>query len=109
MCDKFGWPGGGQAEMKLIRRSVAQLLRDAGKPRGWNEAWRQKDNRVLKEDIEVQLGHRRIKALIDIYAPFEPDYLDSVTQALEGLIDEIIELVPDAFTLSSGKPMRKSK
>lgn len=105
MCRELGWPGEGEAGMKLIRRSVAKLLRDAGTARGWNDEWKSVEKRVLMEDLELQLGHRRIKSVSDIYAPFDPDYLATVTEALEGIIDAIIERVPGAFTLSVGKPL----
>jgi len=105
MCKELGWPGDGEAGMKLIRRSIAQLLRDAGTVRGWNGEWRKVEYRVVREDIELQLGHRRIKSMTDIYAPFEPDYLAAVTKALEAIIDAIIQRVPGAFTLSPGKPL----
>jgi integrase len=105
MCRELGWPGDGEAGMKLIRRSIAQLLRDAGTPRGWNEEWQKVETRVVREDTEMQLGHRRIKSMTDIYAPFELDYLATVTRTLEAIIDAIIERVPGAFTLSDSKPL----
>jgi hypothetical protein len=32
---------------------------------------------------------------------FDPDYLENVTAAIEGVIDAIIEKVPSAFTLTA--------
>lgn len=84
MCDSLGWPKDGENGMKLIRRSVAQLLRDPA--RG-----------VPSEQIELQLGHRRIDSVTDLYAAFDPGYLKDATAALEAIIDEIEARVPGSF------------
>lgn len=82
MTKKLGLPGDGEAGSKLIRRSMAQLLRERGVP---------------VEDVEMQMGHRKIKATTELYAPFQPEYLAAATTAIEGIIDEIERLVPGAF------------
>lgn len=84
MCEKLGWPKDGENGQKLIRRSVAQLLRDPAR-------------KVPTEQLELQLGHRRIDSVTDLYAAFDPAYLADCTRALERLIDEIEKLAPGAF------------
>jgi hypothetical protein len=97
MVEKLGWPADGEGGMKLIRRSVAQLLRDAGTPRGWNVKWRKPTRKVPKEQIEALLGHRVFDSVTDLYAAFDADYLSAATAALEGIIEEIERLCPRAF------------
>lgn len=82
MAKALGLPNDGEAGMKLIRRSVAQLLRDRGVP---------------DPEIELQMGHRRLKGTTDLYAPFKPEHLAKVTREIEAIIDEIEKLVPGAF------------
>ena len=82
MCAEFGWPGDGESGMKLIRRSMAQLLRERGVP---------------SEQVEMQLGHRRIDSVSELYAPFQPGYLAEATAAIESIIDEIETLAPGAW------------
>lgn len=84
MCEKLGWPKDGENGQKLIRRSVAQLLRAPAR-------------KVPTEQLELQLGHRRIDSVTDLYAAFDPAYLANCTRALERLIDEIEALAPGAF------------
>lgn len=82
MCDDLGWPKDGENGLKLIRRSIAQLMRERGVP---------------AEQIELQLGHRRMDSVTDLYAAFDPAYLREATTALEAIIDEIEARVPGAF------------
>ena len=82
MVQCIGLPGEGEAGTKLIRRSIAQLLRDRGVP---------------NDELELLLGHRQIKATTDIYAPFKPEYLANATREIEAIIDEIEANVPGAF------------
>jgi integrase len=82
MAESLGWPRDGENGLKLIRRSIAQLLRERGVP---------------AEQIELQLGHRRIDSVTDLYAAFDPTYLREATAALEAIIDEIEARVPGAF------------
>lgn len=97
MCDDLGWPRDGEAGMKIVRRSVAQLLRDAGTPRAWSTGWQSPDRKVPTEQIELQLGHRQLDSVSDLYAAFDPDYLSAATAAIESIIDEIEARVPGAF------------
>ena len=85
MCEDLGWPKDGENGMKLIRRSVAQLLRERDVP---------------AEQLELQLGHRRMDSVTDLYAAFHPAYLREATKALEVIIDEIEARVPGAFLRS---------
>ena len=107
MVGHLGWPAEGEGGMKLIRRSIAQMLRDAGTEMAWSEDWRMEIRAVSEKQIEVQLGHRKIKSVTDLYAFFRPAYLSSVTRALESIIEAIINQVPNAFTLSSGLPLHE--
>jgi hypothetical protein len=99
MVGDLGWPRKGEGGMKLIRRSIAQLLRDAGTKRAWNETWQDKARKVPSDEIELQLGHRKLVSVSDLYAMFDPDYLSNATAAIEGILDAIVTLVPDAFRL----------
>lgn len=102
MAEDIGLPGEGQAGMKLIRRSMAKLLRDRLPKADWPE-------------IEMFLGHARFDATSDIYAPFDPDYLSAARGEIERIIDEIEALAPGAFhRKNTGKgatiiPMRGAK
>lgn len=78
-------PGEGQAGPKLIRRSMASLIR------------RRIDRRDQPE-LEMFLGHRASSATTDLYAPFDPEYLSRARAAIEGIIDEIEAAVPGAFS-----------
>lgn len=82
MAIELGLPNEGAAGMKLIRRSVAQLVRDRGVP---------------DETLELQLGHRALDSVSELYAPFKPDYLASALTAIESIIDEIEARVPGSF------------
>ena len=84
MCDHLGWPKDGAHGPKLIRRSMAKLLRDRLPRADWS-------------DIEMALGHSRFDATSDIYAPFDPDYLAAARAGIEAIIDEIETLAPGAF------------
>ncbi len=99
MCSQLGWPRDGEAGLKLVRRSVAQLLRDAGTPRAWNDEWRRPARKVPTEEIELLLGHRQIDSVTDLYAAFDPGYLPAATAALEGIIKAIEELCPGAYSV----------
>lgn len=84
MATHLGLPGDGQAGPKLIRRSMATLIR-----------------RRIQEyqitELELFLGHRPGSAVTDLYAPFEPGYLSGVLGAIESIIDDIEAIVPGAF------------
>lgn len=83
MAEALDWPGEGEAGSKLVRRSVAQILRDSGE--------------VPDDQLELQLGHRALSSVSDLYAAFKPQYLQAVTTAIEGLIDAIEARAPGAF------------
>lgn len=84
MCQSLGWAKDRESGPKLIRRSIAQLLRDPKRM-------------VPTEQIELQLGHRSIDSVTDLYAAFDPAYLAACTQAIEGIINQIESLCPGAF------------
>ena len=100
MVEFLGWPKDGEGGMKLIRRPIAQLVRDAGTKRAWSDEWCDRIRKVPSEEIALQLGHRKIDSVSDLYAMFDPDYLENVTAAIEGIIDAIIEKVPLSFTIT---------
>ena len=100
MVEFLGWPKDGEGGMKLIRRSIDQLVRDAGTKRAWSDEWRDRIRKVPSEEIALQLGHRKIDSVSDLYAMFDPDYLENVMAAIEGIIDAIIEKVPLSFTIT---------
>lgn len=84
MCRSLGWAKDGESGPKLIRRSIAQLLRDPKR-------------KVPTAQIELQLGHRSIDSVTDLYAAFDPTYLAAYTRAIEGIINQIESLCPGAF------------
>ena len=71
--------------MKLIRRSMAKLLRDRMLKLDWPE-------------IELFPGHDKFGNTSDIYAPFDPSYCASARQEIERITDQIEALAPRAFT-----------
>lgn len=85
MADEIGLPKEGESGMKLIRRSMAKLLRDRLPKADWT-------------DVELFLGHSKFDSVSDIYAPFDPSYCARAKQEIETIIDEIEALVPGAFT-----------
>lgn len=70
MVGALGWPTNGEGGMKLIRRTIAQLLRDTGTPKPGSQISRTV-KKVSTEQIEVQLGHRVIASVSDLYAIFD--------------------------------------
>lgn len=91
MRDSLGLPDDRQAGPKLIRRSMATLVR-----RRIGEAnWRQG---------EIMLGHAPF-AISDIYAIPDPANLGLALAATEAIIDEIIALSPGAYrTFTATEP-----
>lgn len=55
--------------MKLIRRLVAQLIRDAGTKRAWFDDWRGSSRQLPIDEIELQLGHQKLANTSDLYPP----------------------------------------
>lgn len=98
----LGLPRDGQSGMKLIRRSMAKLLRDRLPKADWTE-------------VELFLGHDKFDNTSDIYAPFDPNYLAAARKEIEAIIDEIEKAAPGAFhRTSTGEgatviPMRGAK
>lgn len=84
MAAEIGLPGDGESGTKLIRRSMAKLLRDRLPVTQWGE-------------IEMFLGHRVFDETSDIYAPFNPNYLAHAKAEIEAIIDELEMLAPGAF------------
>lgn len=82
MCAELKLPGDGEAGSKLVRRSMAHLLRQRGVP---------------VEQVETMLGHRKIDSVSELYAPFDPNYCVGAKVAIEAIIDEIESAVPNAF------------
>lgn len=86
MAAQLGLPHDGESGLKLVRRSMADVLRSRLPQEAWGE-------------IEIWLGHARFDNVSDLYAPFRPDYLRRALAVVEEIIDEIEALVPGAFTL----------
>lgn len=84
MATDIGLPGDGEAGMKLIRRSMATLLRNRLPKADWPE-------------IEMWLGHDRFDTTSAIYAPFDPGYLAAARAEIESILNEIEALVPGAI------------
>jgi hypothetical protein len=85
MAEEIGLPRDGESGMKLIRRSMAKLLRDRLPKAHWVE-------------VELVLGHSKFDSVSDIYAPFDPSYCAAARRELETIFDEIEARVPGAFT-----------
>jgi len=75
-------PPEGEAGLKVIRRSVATILRDRG---------------VSAGELELMLGHRKLDSTSEVDAPFDPDYLAGAKRAIEAMIDDLEKLAPGAF------------
>lgn len=84
MAAEIGLPGEGEAGMKLIRRSMADLLRQRLPEEAWGE-------------LEMFLGHDKTDKVTSLYAPFSPRYLKRALAVIEAVIDEIEAAVPGAF------------
>lgn len=85
MAKDLGLPGDREAGTKLIRRSMAKLLRDRLAKSDWPE-------------VVMFLGHAQFDQTSDIYAPFDPNYLSAAKAGIEAIIDEIEGLCPGAFS-----------
>jgi len=84
MAADIGLPGDRESGAKLIRRSMADLLRSRMRSTDWPE-------------VEAFLGHRKFDSVSELYAPLRPDYLVNARASIEQIIDEIEAQVPDAF------------
>jgi len=89
MAAALSLPAEGEAGMKLMRRSMANLLRA---------------RRVPTKEIEIMLGHRVIESVSELYAPFDPAYCANAKAAIEAICDEIAQAVPNAFYRSFTAP-----
>lgn len=67
MAKELGLPGEGEAGLKLIRRSMAHILRQ-----------RLEAREKPLDQLEVLLGHRSVGSVSELYAPFSPTYLSAV-------------------------------
>ncbi len=76
--------------MKLIRRSMADLLR-------------QRLPVEAVSELSMFMGHDRTDSVTSLYAPFSPTYLKRALAAVESVIDEIEAAVPGAFALPGGE------
>jgi hypothetical protein len=86
MATDLGLPAEGESGLKLIRRSMAALVRQ-----------RLEAEEKPIDQLEVFLGHRVIDEVSELYAPFSPTYLRSVKRHIEAIIDELEKLAPGAF------------
>lgn len=86
MAAELGLPAEGQAGMKLIRRSMADLLRQRLPEEAWGE-------------LSMFMGHDRTDSVTSLYAPFSPSYLRRALAAIEDVLDEIERAVPGALGL----------
>lgn len=84
MRDELGLPKGGEAGSKLIRRSMATLARKRLGEAQWVQG-------------HMMLGHKKATTS-DIYALPDPANLGGALLVTEGIIDEIEQLAPGAFT-----------
>jgi integrase len=84
MAENIGLPGDRESGAKLIRRSMADLLRSRMRSTDWSE-------------IEAFLGHQKFDSVSELYAPLRPDYLANARASIDEIIDEIEREVPGAF------------
>lgn len=84
MAEHIGLPGDRESGAKLIRRSMADLLRSRMRSTDWNE-------------IEAFLGHQKFDSVSELYAPLRPDYLANAKASIAEIISEIEAQVPGAF------------
>lgn len=92
MVAELGLPSEGESGMKLIRRSIANIVRQ-----------RMRRAKADIEELEMMLGHRPIDSTSELYAPFDPDFLATVRGHIEDVIDEIEAKAPGAFALPDSK------
>lgn len=95
MADHIGLPGDRESGVKLLRRSMADLLRSRMRSTDWSE-------------IEVFLGHQKFDSVSELYAPLRPDYLANARASIEQIIDEIEAKVPGAFYRADTAQAEKS-
>lgn len=86
MSSEIGLPGDREAGQKLIRRSMAHLVRGFIGEERWIQG-------------QIWLGHHK-NSVSDVYALFDPANLGLALSATEAIIDEIESLAPGAFSRS---------
>lgn len=91
MAAEIGLPGDRESGSKLIRRSMAEILRGRMRSTDWTE-------------LEVFLGHKKFDSVSELYAPTRPDYLANAKATIEQVIDEIEAKVPNAFHRADTAP-----
>ena len=96
MATALALPRDGESGMKLVRRSVANLVRQRLPQEAWGE-------------LEMFLGHDTFDDVSDLYAPFMPNYLQRTLTVLESIIDDIEARVPGAFSLLETKAAEPDK
>lgn len=83
MAAELGLPGDREAGMKLIRRSMASLVRD-------------RLGETNYPQVSRFMGHSRAR-VTDIYALVKPEQLGLALAEIENIIDEIEALAPGAY------------
>lgn len=98
MAEHLKLPGDRESGAKLIRRSMADLLRSRMRSTDWSE-------------IEAFLGHQKFDSVSELYAPLRPDYLANARASIEQIISEIEAKVPGAFyrAVTAQEPDGKSR
>ncbi len=76
MAIALNLPRDGESGMKLIRRSVANIVRSRLPQEAWGE-------------LEMFMGHDNFDDITDLYAPFSPTYLRRALTVIEKLTSEI--------------------
>ena len=87
MAQELGLPGDRESGMKLIRRSMADLIRARLVTAGRSD-----------DELSVFLGHRKISSVSELYAPFNPSYLHNVRAIIEEIANEIEAGCQGAFS-----------
>ncbi len=94
MLDELRLPRAGETGLKLIRRSMATLVR-------------KRIGEEHKAQIERMLGHMKT-SVSDLYALFDPNMLGLALEATNAIIEEIEALTPGAFHRSNAGHISQS-
>jgi hypothetical protein len=87
MAQELSLPGDRESGLKLIRRSMADLIRARLVAVGRSE-----------DELSMFLGHRKIDSVSELYAPFNPAYLNNVRTVIEEIAAEIEADCQGAFS-----------
>jgi hypothetical protein len=87
MVQELGLPGDRESGMKLIRRSMADLIRARLVAAGRSD-----------DELSIFLGHRKFDSVSELYAPFNPGYLNNVSRVIEEIAREIEAGCQGAFS-----------